>query len=865
MKQKMIIIGLAMGLTMVSQQTQSLGMGKIQVHSALDQPLQANIDLMMGEGDDFSEITVAIASAADYKKVGLDRSFVPNNIQVALDEENPLTINVTSTGPVTEPIVSLLLDVNWGNGRILREFTILLDPPVYQTSQSVIVNTYQDTDDAVYEAVDDASEPGTSEETDVSESVVQTREEASQSENVTEAETVDTADEATETSTEPAYQTNFGDITVSSGDTLWSLANSNKPSNISTHQMMMALFNKNPHAFANNNINQLNKGSVLSIPTLQDIEQLSQTEAMQMAQSHNDSWSPAASESSDYSSFQTTTDYTEPAAEDTSSIDYGVELSGGDDSNSSDGDGDTSGSSASDDTMAEELYNKESENIELKDRVNELESLVEQQQAALEVKSDDMANFEEQMATANDSDTEVATDANAEETDDVWGDEFASQDDATESTDGNLSIDEVNLVDGGDAGDSAVAEEGFEPETETADDSATTSNDESTEPATTTMPSFSGAQSQPETSMVDTAINWVMDHLKWVLMGLVGLLLLIFVPRMVSGRNKDVTEETSFLDDIKSKKRSQEADEEAGESLPEDTKVNEPLTEDSDDVELDDPEDDVLAELDKKIDFDAEMDDDEDIFKGFDDEEGSDKASNEGEEDQEDDDDGFDLDGFLSDEIDDADDSAEKASDQDEESLFDEDLDDVITKDLSEEASQATEQAEELDEDFDFDLSELDGLEDESNKAKDELASEIDEAVSELTGDEDAESEEDMDFSLDDDSFDLDLDEETAEEAVEEGVSSSEDEFDEMLDINEDAAEDLQVESEETIDDSDLDLGLDLDDMMEDGDVIDTKMDLAKAYLEMGDNDGARNLLKEVAAEGNESQIEEAKKLLDDM
>jgi Tfp pilus assembly protein FimV len=63
--------------------------------------------------------------------------------------------------------------------------------------------------------------------------------------------------------------------------------------------------------------------------------------------------------------------------------------------------------------------------------------------------------------------------------------------------------------------------------------------------------------------------------------------------------------------------------------------------------------------------------------------------------------------------------------------------------------------------------------------------------------------------------------------------------------------------------DEDIDLGL--DDLMDDGDVIETKLDLAKAYIEMGDTEGAKNLLDEVKAEGNEAQQSEANKLLDDM
>ena len=65
------------------------------------------------------------------------------------------------------------------------------------------------------------------------------------------------------------------------------------------------------------------------------------------------------------------------------------------------------------------------------------------------------------------------------------------------------------------------------------------------------------------------------------------------------------------------------------------------------------------------------------------------------------------------------------------------------------------------------------------------------------------------------------------------------------------------------MDDEDIDLGL--DELMSDGDVIETKLDLAKAYIEMGDTEGAKNLLDEVKAEGSEAQKSEADKLLDDL
>ena len=118
MKHKLIILALVFSLVFVSQNTFSLGMGKIQVNSALDQPLNASIDILAGENESIDEVSVKMASADDYKKVGLDKSFVPAHITVSLDENNPYKINVRSNGPVSEPIVSLLLDVKWPNGRM---------------------------------------------------------------------------------------------------------------------------------------------------------------------------------------------------------------------------------------------------------------------------------------------------------------------------------------------------------------------------------------------------------------------------------------------------------------------------------------------------------------------------------------------------------------------------------------------------------------------------------------------------------------------------------------------------------------------------------------------------------------------------
>ena len=80
MKQKLILLALVIGLTIVSQSSFSLGMGKIQVYSALNEPLRSSIDLITNVDEELLNLEVKLASSEDYQKVGLDKSFVPSNI-----------------------------------------------------------------------------------------------------------------------------------------------------------------------------------------------------------------------------------------------------------------------------------------------------------------------------------------------------------------------------------------------------------------------------------------------------------------------------------------------------------------------------------------------------------------------------------------------------------------------------------------------------------------------------------------------------------------------------------------------------------------------------------------------------------------
>jgi Tfp pilus assembly protein FimV len=626
MKHKLIILALVFSLVFVSQDTFSLGMGKIQVNSALDEPLNASIDIIANNDEAIEQVSAKLASSDDYKKVGLDKSFVPANIMVSVDEDNPYQINVRSNGPVSEPIVSLLLDVTWANGRILREFTLLLDPPSYQTSTIGSVSmpvtesepaqqepeTMADVQDDAVTAQSDDIPPVSQDLNQPDEDIMTEGTEQDQDDNEFAVETPMEENVSETLSVMP------GEIYVDSGDTLWRIANQNKPGDVTTHQMMMAIYNKNPNAFLNNNINEMIKGSTLQMPDADSAEYISYQEALAQFESHNSRWANA---NDSYSSFQTESqvDDSETVADTT---DYGVQLSGGEgddaDSQQTEGDLAESGNAGLSD---EEAFNTGSENEELKSRVSELESIVDEQQSALELQDDDMANLENQMAqdpTEEDTLTEGDFDAVTEDDetladdtmdDDVWGSDVTQDETLDETSDSMTESDEQGMDEDPNTSDSL---DEAEPSEELNED---VSEEEGALVATPSQPPV--RVSEPWYTPV---MNWIEQNILWVIIGLVVLFLIVLLPRLFNRGDEDPAEESSFLDDIKSSRGKQEAesfdDNDNDNELDEDeeTVLTSPISVDGDDDNLDSFE----TDDDQSEEYDEDDDDDDDVLATLD-------------------------------------------------------------------------------------------------------------------------------------------------------------------------------------------------------------------------------------------------------
>jgi pilus assembly protein FimV len=249
----------------------ALGLGEIHLNSALNQPFDADIEVIAPTRDELADLKVTLASNDMFARYGIDRpAFLSNfDFSVSRGRDGQVTIKVTSNRSVTEPFVTLLVEASWGRGRLLREYTVLLDPPVFMPNQPK------------------SAPPVTAPQSGARTEGRIERAPAEPTRPVPTPETV-TQEEA------PAQIASGTTYEVQRHDTLSRIARSVNPgaSAGGINQTMIALFRANPDAFAGN-INRLRAGSVLRVPELADIESITRAEATAEVRRQQEEWNSA--------------------------------------------------------------------------------------------------------------------------------------------------------------------------------------------------------------------------------------------------------------------------------------------------------------------------------------------------------------------------------------------------------------------------------------------------------------------------------------------------------------------------------------------------------------------------------------------
>ena len=121
---------LLFGFGMPAGSAWALGMGDITVRSYLGQPLRARIELISRSAGELEGVSARLATAEDFRLVGMNRMSlsVPLAFSVQADSSGGF-VEVQSTDPISDPIVQFVVEINFANGRLLRQYTVFLDPP----------------------------------------------------------------------------------------------------------------------------------------------------------------------------------------------------------------------------------------------------------------------------------------------------------------------------------------------------------------------------------------------------------------------------------------------------------------------------------------------------------------------------------------------------------------------------------------------------------------------------------------------------------------------------------------------------------------------------------------------------------------
>lgn len=244
-----------------------LGLGEIRLNSALNQPLSAEIDLVAATPEELNALDAHLASPEVFARYGLDRPAFLSSLDftVGRGKDGRAVLLVRSRDAISEPFVSFLIDVNWPRGRLLREYTVLLDPPAMLAPGDA-------------PAAAPIAAPTTSPTPAASAPQPEPRAAAP-------------APAAAPQSTAPAYDAST--YTVSRGDTLYGIAGSIAGGDRQAVQRtMVALFRANPEAF-NGNINQLRAGAILRVPSSTDVANISSSEASGEVREQNAAWRAA--------------------------------------------------------------------------------------------------------------------------------------------------------------------------------------------------------------------------------------------------------------------------------------------------------------------------------------------------------------------------------------------------------------------------------------------------------------------------------------------------------------------------------------------------------------------------------------------
>jgi pilus assembly protein FimV len=314
---KKLIVLLALASAALPVAANALGLGEIKLNSALNDKFNADIPVVGATSDELDSLDVKLAGLNQFTQAGLDRPSVLDQLLfvVVRNPDGTSYIHITSNAAVREPFLDFLVDANWNNGELIREYTVLLNPPTFQTANAApstpapqpaaaapaatapaaaVAATPVPVPVPVPTPVTQAAAPVAQPPAEVAAAPQAPAAVAPQAAPAAEATPAPTASpppapapSVEQAPAQRALGTNYGPIRR--GETLSSIAKSVRPDGITLNQMMIAIYQANPEVFMHN-INRMKSGYILRMPTASDAQAVSVTDANSEVREQMQAW-----------------------------------------------------------------------------------------------------------------------------------------------------------------------------------------------------------------------------------------------------------------------------------------------------------------------------------------------------------------------------------------------------------------------------------------------------------------------------------------------------------------------------------------------------------------------------------------------
>jgi len=366
-----LVLAIAAASALTSEAAFALGLGEVTLKSALNQPLVAEIELLDAKSLAPGEVVPVLASAEDFNRAGVDRQYFLTDLKFTpvLRPDGKSVIQVSSSKPVREPYLNFLVEVIWPSGRLLREYTLLLDPPLYSPETAAAVAPQLP---VAVPAPRPAATP--------------------------KAATSAPASRPAAPASVPA-SAQGGEYKTTANDTLWEIAERNRQGG-TVHQTMLAIQDLNSSAFIDGNINRMKSGQVLRLPNAEQIASRSQSEAIQEVSRQNASWRQGTAGARQLDATQRSTAGAAPTRSETGDSLRLVAPEAGKSTDGSDS-GTGGDEKALRDQLAtaqESLDSSRRENADLQDRLGDLQGQLDKLQRLMQLKDDQLAKLQAQLA-----------------------------------------------------------------------------------------------------------------------------------------------------------------------------------------------------------------------------------------------------------------------------------------------------------------------------------------------------------------------------------------------------------------------------------------------------------------------------------